>query len=231
MILNITEEMNSTSDLSDDISNRSSNSSRRSARLLMNNTDGSGIVFDVIHTGVPTNTTATVTPTMLKNIEQFLEMPEVVANEAQTHQGMAGFVPPITPFPSSHFQAAAPQSQPSTDDEDDDEDMSRNNNTMMNEDDYNSMEDEEELSNCSWQTGQTTETPPPMLKGTGRVEEKKTPRRNMGGRRPNKPSNLSPEEEAKRKVRRERNKLAAARCRKRRVDHTNELCGEVEGNV
>lgn len=55
------------------------------------------------------------------------------------------------------------------------------------------------------------------------------PRRNMGGRRPQKPTNLSPEEEEKRKIRRERNKLAAARCRKRRVDHTNELIEEVDG--
>lgn len=55
------------------------------------------------------------------------------------------------------------------------------------------------------------------------------PRRNMGGRRPARASNLTPEEEEKRKVRRERNKQAAARCRKRRVDHTNELCEEVEG--
>ena len=54
-----------------------------------------------------------------------------------------------------------------------------------------------------------------------------TSRRNMGGRRPKNQSNLSPEEEAKRKVRRERNKLAAARCRKRRVDQTNELCDKV----
>lgn len=50
----------------------------------------------------------------------------------------------------------------------------------------------------------------------------------MGGRRPKNSSNLTPEEEAKRKVRRERNKLAAARCRKRRVDQTNELTDKVE---
>lgn len=49
----------------------------------------------------------------------------------------------------------------------------------------------------------------------------------MGGRRPKHSSNLTPEEEAKRKVRRERNKLAAARCRKRRVDQTNELTEKV----
>lgn len=45
----------------------------------------------------------------------------------------------------------------------------------------------------------------------------------MGGRRARNAPNLTPAEEEKRKVRRERNKLAAARCRKRRVDQTNEL--------
>lgn len=49
----------------------------------------------------------------------------------------------------------------------------------------------------------------------------------MGGRRPKNSANLSPEEEEKRRVRRERNKLAAARCRKRRVDQTNELLEKV----
>ncbi|XP_050531304.1 transcription factor kayak isoform X2 [Daktulosphaira vitifoliae] len=52
-----------------------------------------------------------------------------------------------------------------------------------------------------------------------------------GGRRPNsdnKDKVLSAEEEHRRQVRRERNKLAAARCRKRRMDHTNELLEETE---
>lgn len=39
---------------------------------------------------------------------------------------------------------------------------------------------------------------------------------------------LSPEEEERRRVRRERNKLAAARCRKRRMDHTNNLLQETD---
>ena len=34
---------------------------------------------------------------------------------------------------------------------------------------------------------------------------------------------VSPEEEERRRVRRERNKVAAAKCRQRRVDHTNRL--------
>lgn len=48
-------------------------------------------------------------------------------------------------------------------------------------------------------------------------------RRNVGGRRPNKNTGITPEEEERRRVRRERNKMAAARCRKRRMDHTNSL--------
>ena len=48
-------------------------------------------------------------------------------------------------------------------------------------------------------------------------------RRNMGGRRPTRTIGMSPEEEERRQIRRERNKMAAARCRKRRMDHTNAL--------
>lgn len=51
----------------------------------------------------------------------------------------------------------------------------------------------------------------------------------MGGRRPTKaPQDTTPEEEERRKLRRERNKMAAARCRKRRLDHTNELQDETD---
>lgn len=39
---------------------------------------------------------------------------------------------------------------------------------------------------------------------------------------------LAPDERVKRKQRRERNKLAAAKCRQRRVDHTNALVQETE---
>lgn len=58
--------------------------------------------------------------------------------------------------------------------------------------------------------------------------ESSTSKRNMGGRKPKSISYLSPEEEEKRRVRRERNKLAAARCRKRRVDQTNTLTDLVD---
>jgi fos-like antigen len=55
-----------------------------------------------------------------------------------------------------------------------------------------------------------------------------TPANRGGGRRREDSSDLTPEERQKRKIRRERNKLAAAKCRQRRVDHTNRLVGETE---
>lgn len=165
---------------------------------------------------------------------------ETESNPQVPHQ--AGFVPPTFP----PFNAVLPQlgttgsggtaasisndnGSSSADEEDYDDDQLNN---VMDED-GNSMGSESMASNCSWQTGQTTDTPPPPQRpvtgDSGGTGGSSRPRRNMGGRRPNKHSNLSPEEEEKRQVRRERNKLAAARCRKRRVDHTNELTGEVEG--
>uniref|UniRef100_T1ISK3 BZIP domain-containing protein n=1 Tax=Strigamia maritima TaxID=126957 RepID=T1ISK3_STRMM len=65
-------------------------------------------------------------------------------------------------------------------------------------------------------------SPPPRTIGTRKASGR------MGGRRPNRDEKLSPEEEERRRVRRERNKLAAARCRKRRLDHTNLLINETD---
>lgn len=54
-------------------------------------------------------------------------------------------------------------------------------------------------------------------------------RRPTGPRAPKPSMRMTPEEEEKRQVRRERNKLAAAKCRQRRVDLTNRLLNESEG--
>jgi fos-like antigen, invertebrate len=115
--------------------------------------------------------------------------------------------------------------------------------TFLNEMDPNSMDnsmDSSSMSESSWQTptqdnfddsNQATKrrgahTSPGSSSETS--NQPKPPRRNAGGRKPSKQSNLSPEEEMKRKVRRERNKQAAARCRKRREDHTCDLQGKVD---
>lgn len=55
-----------------------------------------------------------------------------------------------------------------------------------------------------------------------------TQRRLPGPRRHYKDEKLSPAETDRRKIRRERNKLAAAKCRQRRVDQTNTLVNETE---
>lgn len=172
--------------------------------------------------GAPTQTTATLTPTVLRNIEQtFLDY--AVDDNTNSLPFQAGFVPPIAPT----YQAST-----------------IGNNSVLTDHEY-SM-DSSSMSSSSWHT-----TPPPQemiesakyhvgnnnvkVMNNNNLNNKnnnmvgKVPRRNMGGRRPNRPSNLTPEEEEKRRVRRERNKMAAARCRRRREDHTNELLTEVEG--
>merc|ERR1740128_211685 len=90
------------------------------------------------------------------------------------------------------------------------------------------------LDSKNWQGGTTTVVTPssaaPLfadLQSHTMVEERKVNR--WGGRKSAtiKDEELCPEEEERRKVRRERNKLAAARCRKRRVDQTETLQVEV----
>ncbi|XP_067012792.1 transcription factor kayak isoform X2 [Anabrus simplex] len=50
------------------------------------------VPLDGLHSGVPTRTTPTLTPTTLRNIEQtFIEL----QSEVESHQNEAGFVPPV----------------------------------------------------------------------------------------------------------------------------------------
>jgi len=73
------------------------------------------------------------------------------------------------------------------------------------------------------------DTPPPLSSSTS--QKKRSSSRagpSSGGRRPAPTSGLSPEEERKKILRRLRNKEAAARCRKRRLDQTMQLQDEVD---
>ncbi|XP_055638622.1 transcription factor kayak isoform X2 [Toxorhynchites rutilus septentrionalis] len=190
--------------------------------------------FDGIHSGVPTKTTPTLTPTTLKNIEQtFMELTNDTSSNIPCQ---AGFVPPPFQF-EEHSQ----------DRENSRESMSSVSNSswqvtpppMISED----------LDSKSSTASFEREALTPRLTATARGiaaggvpgssvvgmagqasgnSSAKSSRRNLGGRRPAKASNLSPEEEEKRRVRRERNKMAAARCRRRREDHTNELVDETD---
>lgn len=151
------------------------------------------VSLDGIHSGVPTRTTATLTPTTLRNIEQtFFELTNEPPSSVPCQ---AGFVAPLPTFSfeQDHHDHSLGSTGSSSD-------------------------------SSSWQTSPLSAVTEEVASVTG---QKASTRRNMGGRRPKHPSNLTPEEEAKRKVRRERNKLAAARCRKRRVDQTNDLVDKV----
>lgn len=144
------------------------------------------VSLDGLHSGVPTRTTPTLTPTTLRSIEQtFLEL----TSESASHSREAGFVPPLVepsqPTPAQTQNTAAHHIVAS---------------------------------------GAIA----PVVTNTALVDNQQTQpqqptRRNMGGRRPTRTIGMSPEEEERRQVRRERNKMAAARCRKRRMDHTNAL--------
>ncbi|XP_063387237.1 transcription factor kayak isoform X3 [Cydia fagiglandana] len=145
-----------------------------------------------LQSGVPTRTTATITPTQLRNFEQtYIELSNCHSEQANH----AGFVPPSVTHANSYG--------------------------ILNPGGY-----------CD--AGPTTalHVSPGPLSASGDSSCSPGPapkRRNMGGRRPTKaPQDISPEEEERRKIRRERNKMAAARCRKRRLDHTNELQDETD---
>lgn len=146
------------------------------------------VSLDGLHSGVPTRTTPTLTPTTLRSIEQtFLEL----TSESGSHSREAGFVPPLVE-PSQPTPAQTQNTQ-----------NNNNNNNVLLE---NQQSQSHQLHDLQQQQQNHHQT-----------------RRNMGGRRPTRTIGMSPEEEERRQVRRERNKMAAARCRKRRMDHTNSL--------
>ncbi|XP_050465892.1 transcription factor kayak isoform X2 [Cataglyphis hispanica] len=160
-------------------------SSIANAAVLPNNL----VSLDGLHSGVPTRTTPTLTPTTLRSIEQtFLEL---TSESATTHGREAGFVPPLvepsqpTPAQTQNTTAAHLPAPTTT--------------TLI-------------------ESQQQTQS-----------QQQQPVKRNMGGRRPTRTIGMTPEEEERRQIRRERNKMAAARCRKRRMDHTNALLEETEG--
>lgn len=188
--------------------------------------------FDGIHSGVPTKTTPTLTPTTLKNIEQtFLELSN---DTAQNIPCQAGFVPPPFQFEDHSQDDRCENSR---------ESMSSGSNSSWQvtpppiiSEDLDSKSSSTSLeANATPQrrsVGAATtivQAAAGQISTTSQQTTGKTSRRNMGGRRPAKGTNLSPEEEEKRRIRRERNKMAAARCRRRREDHTNELLDETDG--
>nr|ANB78835.1 Fos [Nilaparvata lugens] len=189
------------------------------ARLIKPNKEAEGFSLsrhlwklDGLNCGIPTRTTPTITPTTLRNIEQtFLELQGGAllqgVGEGDPHQ--AGFMPPVIQPPLSTQGSSVFMNLVDT--------KSWQGGTTTLVTDAPAPANTQMLRNITSSSVNTpTTTPPPST------------RKNVGGRRPNRDNSISPEEEEKRKQRRERNKLAAARCRKRRLDHTNELLEETE---
>lgn len=204
--------------------------------------------FDGIHSGVPTKTTPTLTPTTLKNIEQtFMELTNDTSSNIPCQ---AGFVPPPFKF-EDHSQdlensresmsSVSNSSWQVTPPPIISEDLDSKSSSTSYERDVTIAQPQLPAAVArgvsqmvSMPLNMAQQSPSPVggnRKTPSQHSESSTPatsRRNMGGRRPAKASNLSPEEEEKRRVRRERNKQAAARCRRRREDHTNELVDETD---
>ncbi|KAL3286131.1 hypothetical protein HHI36_000643 [Cryptolaemus montrouzieri] len=164
------------------------------------------IAFEGLNSGVPTRTTPTLTPTTLKNIEQtFIEL----QSKPESHENEAGFVPPLVHSIGNNQYISVS-----------DVDIYSNNKSPNLW--HSSLSQSSSDSN-------TRSTPPLVIHKINQNNNLSGgSRRNMGGRKPVKDPSINPEEEEKRKIRRERNKAAAARCRKRRVDHTNQLIAETE---
>ncbi|XP_044013303.1 transcription factor kayak-like isoform X2 [Aphidius gifuensis] len=204
------------------------------------------VALDGLHSGVPTRTTPTLTPTTLRCIEQtFLEL--------QSHSREAGFVPPLVepsqPTPAQtqnintqqhqhhhqqqqqhhhHLQHLGPLldnqiGRPLQQLQQHHQQQQQHQQLLQQQQQQQLLlqqqEEEEEEEQYNNQLSSSSESPEQQTQG----------RRNMGGRRPTRTLGISPEEEERRQVRRERNKMAAARCRKRRMDHTNQLLEETDG--
>ncbi|GFV78097.1 hypothetical protein TNCV_3044771 [Trichonephila clavipes] len=89
------------------------------------------------------------------------------------------------------------------------------------------QEDNHWADDCLHSSDRSMDSPIPSSEASSSSRSIKTGR--SGGRRPMKDEKLSPEEEERRRIRRERNKLAAARCRKRRMELTSNLMNETDG--
>lgn len=180
-----------------------------------------------------TPTTPTITPT-LKNIEVEAahdEDPFGVQPLLHNHQG--GFVPPTVDIAvalrSTHSSSSIGQ-----------ENMSSNSNFCpsrhSNDDDESSVDSDCLSTSIFSQGSQSNDSHATIKEFTSTRGSKNTSTRarstgNNSNRSTRKTSNNTretPEEERKKKIRRERNKQAAARCRKRRLDHTNELTKQTE---
>ncbi|XP_031343132.1 transcription factor kayak isoform X1 [Photinus pyralis] len=200
MKMDYSDGLSTNSDFSSDSQN-----SQTSSDFLTSSGNGlqinaaSFITLEGLNSGVPTRTTPTLTPTTLRNIEQTFIE---LQSKPESHENEAGFVPPLV--------------------------HAIGNNQYIPASEIDIYSKSSIWSNSQASTDLDSRPGSPVTPPKSGQQSEHT-RRNMGGRKPVKDLNLTPEEEERRRVRRERNKMAAARCRKRRVDHTNALLNETDG--
>lgn len=183
--------------------------------------------FNGLNSGIPTPTTPTLTPTSLRNLEDdfFIQFPDDVGS----HENEAGFVPPLL-LPSTTAQTQQANGNLCLTMVDN-KSWQGGNTVVSSEVPVSSAQNIDVPTSASivQQTSQSSLIVPQLNQFSPRPE---TPpqqtKRNTGGRRPVREKGLTQEEEDRRKLRRERNKMAAARCRKRRMDRTHELERETE---
>jgi len=116
-------------------------------------------------------------------------------------------------------------SDESSQDEDSDSFSNEDDDTFSQEMDSN---DSQQMSTLSSLSTSSNTAPLRNTKRTKTASKSKPRKSSTNSRKKGPNEKLTPEEELRRKLRRERNKLAAARCRKRRVDQTNQLLQETE---
>jgi fos-like antigen len=181
-----------------------------------------------------TQTTVTLTPTTLKNIEE--SFMEVIPPQPPQHQNQARFVPPLVNISSNYSSNLNNLNNNNIIINNMNTNSNNSNNSNNSDLDYGSDFDSDDSSSQSqsqWNAyidrnnGSANNKSNNNSKANNKVNGTKT--RGTSGRKPLRNDKLTPEEEMKRQQRRERNKQAAARCRKRRMDHTNSLLIETDG--
>lgn len=164
-------------------------------------------------TGVPTRTTPTLTPTTLRNIEQtFMDL---AANQI-SHEHEAGFVPPLVPSNNIPFIGSSSISSS----------VSSNYTVTVTTATQGSTYATQDVKQA-WASQNNVPMPGPRSTSR-RMSVGSNSSSNSSTTASTYTSSGNPDEVVKRKMRRERNKLAAARCRKRRLDHTMALQQEVD---
>ncbi|XP_054153672.1 transcription factor kayak-like isoform X2 [Oppia nitens] len=158
---------------------------------------------------------------------------EIIPPQPRTHPQEARFMPPLVNISANYVSIHSNNAYNEFNNNSSNNSNSNTSDYDMPSDDYETDEDSSSRSESKWNAyvDRNSNANQMQENGLNNKETKVTVTKTRGrsGRKPMRNDKLTPEEEKKRHQRRERNKQAAARCRKRRMDHTNTLLIETEG--